>query len=190
MGLLVPSAFLFVVAGVLVYLTILYNGLIALQADIDKAWANIDVLLKQRFDEISRVVEVCKGYMEYERETLLAITRARSAYQQAVTINQKAAASGPLTSSVQGLFATAENYPSLKANDTFLHLQKRITELEEQIADRREFYNDAVNTFNIRVQEMPDRTIARFMRLAPRPMFKVKESERAPAPVALGGVEP
>jgi len=183
MGMVVSFAFLFVVAGMLIYLGMLYNGLIALQSDIDKAWANIDVLLKQRYDEISRVVEVCKGYMQYERETLLAITHARSTYARAVTVNQKAEASGPLNSSVQQLFATAENYPQLKANDTFLHLQKRITELEEQIADRREFYNDAVNTYNIRMRQMPDAYVARRMRLTPRSMFKVKESERAPVPV-------
>ncbi len=102
---------------------------------------------------------------------------------KAVTINQKADASGPLASSARQLFATAENYPELKANDTFLQLQKRITELEEQIADRREVYNDSVNTFNIRMREMPDSFVARLMRLNPRQMFKVNETERAPARV-------
>ena len=178
-----PAAFVFVLAGVVSYLAMLYNGLIALQADIDKAWANIDVLLKQRYDEISKVVEVCKGYMQYEKSALEAIARARSTYAKAVTVNQKADASGPLASSARQLFATAENYPQLKANDTFLQLQKRITELEEQIADRREFYNDAVNTFNIRMREMPDPFVARLMRLNPRQMFKAKETERAPARV-------
>jgi len=177
------AALVFVVAGILAYLVMLYNGLIALQADIDKAWANIDVLLKQRYDEISKVVEVCKGYMQYERSALEAIVQARSTYAKAVTINQKADASGPLASSARQLFATAENYPELKANDTFLQLQKRITELEEQIADRREFYNDSVNTFNIRMREMPDAFVARPMRLNPRQMFKVNETERAPARV-------
>ena len=176
-------ALAFVVAGVVAYLVMLYNGLIALQADIDKAWANIDVLLKQRYDEISKVVEVCKGYMQYERSTLESIAEARSAYAKAVTVNQKADASGPLASSARQLFATAENYPALKANETFLHLQKRITELEEQIADRREFYNDSVNTFNIRMRKMPDAFVARRIRLKPRQMFKVKEAERAPARV-------
>jgi LemA protein len=177
------ATLVFVVVGALAYLAMLYNGLIALQADIDKAWANIDVLLKQRYDEISKVVEVCKGYMQYERSTLLSIAEARSTYAIAVTVNQKADASGPLVSSARQLFATAENYPELRANDTFLHLQKRITELEEQIADRREFYNDAVNTFNIRMREMPDAFVAKLMRLKSRQMFKVNETERAPARV-------
>ena len=98
---------------------------------------------------------------------------------KAVTINQKADASGPLASSARQLFATAENYPALKANDTFLQLQKRITELEEQIADRREFYNDSVNTFNIRIQQVPDTFVAAFMRLTPRTMLKVDEADKA-----------
>ena len=180
---ILSAALAFVVAGIAAYLAMLYNGLIALQADIDKAWANIDVLLKQRYDEISKVVEVCKGYMQYERSTLQSIAEARYAYAKAVTVNQKADASGPLASSARQLFATAENYPELRANDTFLHLQKRITELEEQIADRREFYNDAVNTFNIRMREMPDAFVAKLMSLQPRQMFKVKETERAPSRV-------
>jgi LemA protein len=183
MGVILSSVFLFVVAGGLIYLSTLYNGLIALRSDIDKAWANIDVLLKQRYDEIAKVVEVCKGYMQYERSTLEAIAQARSTYAKAVTVNQKADASGPLASSARQLFATAEKSPELKANDTFLQLQKRITELEEQIADRREFYNDSVNTFNIRMREMPDAFVARLMRLKSRQMFKVKETERAPARV-------
>ena len=180
---ILSAALAFVVAGVMAYLAMLYNGLIALQADIDKAWANIDVLLKQRYDEISKVVEVCKGYMQYERSTLELIAKARSMYSRAVTVNQKADASGPLASSARQLFATAENYPELKANDTFLHLQKRITELEEQIADRREFYNDAVNTFNIRMREMPDASVARLMHLKQCQMFQVKETEQAHARV-------
>ena len=178
-----PAALLFVLTGGVAYLAMLYNGLIGLQADIDKAWANIDVLLKQRYDEISKLVEVCKGYMQYERSALESITQARSTYAKAATVNQKADASGPLASSARQLFATAENYPQLKANDTFLQLQKRITELEEQIADRREFYNDAVNTFNIRMREMPDAFVAKRVRVQPRQMFKVKETERAPARV-------
>jgi LemA protein len=182
-GVIASSVLLFVVAGVLIYLSTLYNGLIALRSDIDKAWANIDVLLKQRYDEIPRVVEVCKGYMQHERDTLRFLAEARSAYAQAVTVPQKAEASGPLTTSVRQLFAAVENYPELKANATFLQVQKLITELEDQIADRREFYNDAVNTFNIRTQEMPDAFVASLMRLKPRQMFMVKDAERAPARV-------
>ncbi len=176
---------LFVVVGVLIYVATIYNGLIALRNDMDKAWANIDVLLKQRHDEVPRLVDVCKGYMQYERETLQTLTDARAKYALATTVDQKTLASGGLSASVQKLFAVAENYPDLKANISFLELQKRISELESQIADRREFYNDSINLFNTRIQEMPDSLLASAMGLKPRAMFLVSASEKAPVNVAL-----
>src|SRR5579859_738511 len=142
---------LFVVGGAVAYVVTLYNGLVAVKNNVDKAWANIDVLLKQRHDELPGLIEVCKGYMKYEGETLQRVTQARNAYSQAATLGR--------------LIATAENYPDLKANSNFMHLQSRITELESEIADRREFYNDSVNTFNIRIQQIPDTFVARFMNL-------------------------
>ena len=155
------------------------EGLIALKNDIAKAWANIDILLKQRHDELSKLLDVCKGYMDFERDTLQKITQARSMYQQAVSIDQKAQADQSMTSALRGFFAVAENYPQLKANDNFMRQQGRITELESQIADRREFYNDSVNTFNIRIQQMPDTFVASFMNLTPRLMFKVEDADKA-----------
>src|SRR4249919_3068316 len=147
MNLLILLFFGFVMVGALWYFVTMYNGLIALKNDIDKAWANIDILLKQRHDELSKLLDVCKGYMDYERDTLQKITQARSLYQQAISVDQKAQADQSMTSALRGFFAVAENYPQLKANDNFMSLQGRITELESQIADRREFYNDSVNTF-------------------------------------------
>ena len=185
MGLIPLLILVFVVVGLLFYLATIYNGLVALRNDIDKAWANIDVLLKQRHDEVPRLVDVCKGYMQYERETLQSLTEARAKYALATTVDQKAQASGSLSNSVQKLFAVAENYPDLKANVSFLELQKRITELESQIADRREFYNDAINLFNIRIQEMPDTLLAGVMGLKPRAMFQVSTAEMAPVNIAL-----
>src|SRR5438445_10707985 len=155
---------LFVVAGSVAYLVTLYNGLVAIKNDIDKAWANIDVLLKQRHDELSKLLEVTKGYAEFERDTLTKITQARSQYSQAVTFDQKALADQSMTSALRGFFAVAENYPDLKANSNFMQLEQRITQLENQIADRREFYNDSVNTFNIRIQQVPDTFVAGFMK--------------------------
>ena len=181
--------FMFAIFGVVGYVVMIYNGLIALKNDIDKAWANIDVMLKQRHDELPKLLDVCKGYMNYERDTLLKITQARSMYQQAVTVDQKAHADQSMTSALRGFFAVAENYPELKANNNFLQLQKRITELENQIADRREFYNDSVNTFNIRIQEMPDTFVAAFMNLKPRAMFKVEEADKADVPVSFAATK-
>jgi LemA protein len=179
---------LFVVAGVGMYLLTLYNGLIAVKNNVDKAWANIDVLLKQRHDELPNLVEVCKGYMKYEGDTFQRITQARSAYSQATTVDQKVEASAGLSSAVGRLIATAENYPELKANNDFMQLQTRISQLESQIADRREFYNDSVNTFNTRIQEMPDAIIANNMGLKPRAMFQVAEADKAPVQVSFSDV--
>jgi len=176
---------LFVIAGLLAYCTILYNGLVALRNEIDRAWANIDVLLKQRHDELPRLVEVCKGYMQYERETLLRVTQARAMFAAAATVDQKAQASGTLSASLQQLFASAENYPALKANETFLQLQKRISELENEIADRREFYNDAINHFNTRIRQMPDALVANAMHMQPRVMFDAAPAEKAAVPVTI-----
>jgi LemA protein len=186
MNYIVLLALGFMAVGLLSYTVMIYNGLVALKNDIDKAWANIDIMLKQRHDELPKLVEVCKGYMNYERDTLQKIVQARAMYQQAVTVDQKAQADRSANAAIRGLFAVAENYPDLKANDHFLQLQKRITELENQIADRREFYNDSVNTFNIRIQEFPDTLVAAFMQLTPKPMFKVEESDRVDLSMAFG----
>src|SRR5438105_6455236 len=160
--------FMFTIFGVVGYVVMIYNGLIALNNDIDKAWANIDVMLKQRHDELPKLLDVVKGYMNYERDTLLKITQARSMYQQAVTMDQKAQADQSMTTALRGFFAVAENYPDLKANANFMALEQRISQLENQIADRREFYNDCANTFNIRIQQVPDTFVANFMQLTPR----------------------
>jgi LemA protein len=123
--------------------------------------------------------------MQYERETLQQLIEARAQYSTALTINQKTQASGNLSASVQRLFATAENYPDLKANATFLELQKRISELENQIADRREFYNDAIALFNTRIGQMPDTLVARALGMRPRAMFQVSVMDRVPVRVAV-----
>src|SRR5712691_1149463 len=177
MNTVILLAFLFVIVGFFVYLITLYNGLVALKNDIDKSWANIDVLLKQRHDELSKLLDVTKGYMEFERDTLTKITQARSQFSQAVQ---------SMTSALRGFFAVAENYPDLKANSNFQQLERRITELENQIADRREFYNDSVNTFNIRIQQVPDTFVAAFMQLTPRTMLKVEEADKADVAMTFG----
>jgi LemA protein len=106
-----------------------------------------------------------------------------------VSVNQKAEADQSMTSALRGFFAVAENYPQLRANDNFTRLQGRITDLESQIADRREFYNDSVNTFNIRIQQMPDTFVASFMNLKPQPMFKVEEADKADVPMSFSAAK-
>src|SRR5579885_1596015 len=146
--------------AVVVYLITIYNSLVRLRNDIDKAWANIDVLLKQRHDELPKLIETCKGYMQYEQKTLQMIVEARTAFMQASSVAQKAQADNLISGALKSLFAVAESYPELKANNNFMQLQKRISELEERIADRREFFNDDVNTYNIRIQQLPDVFVA------------------------------
>jgi LemA protein len=179
---------LFVVGGAITYFVTLYNGLIAVKNNMDKSWANIDVLLKQRHDELPNLLEVCKGYMKYESDTLLRVTQARNAYAQAATVDQKVEASTNMTAALGRLIATAESYPDLKANANFMQLQGRITELESEIADRREFYNDSVNTLNIRIQQMPDAILAGSMNLSPRQMFQVAEADKAPVAISFADV--
>jgi LemA protein len=171
-------AFFLFALGVLVYVVILYNELVRLRNDNDRAFANIDVLLKQRHDEIPNLVETVKGYMQHEQQTLLAVTQARAASMNAASIGQKAQADLMMTGALRGLFAVAENYPQLKANENFLKLQMRISELEDRIADRREFFNDDVNTYNTRIGQIPEVFVASFMNLKPRAMFQASDQDR------------
>jgi LemA protein len=185
MNILAGLAVMLVVVGLAIYAIIIYNELVRLQNDNARAWANIDVLLKQRHEEIPNLVETVKGYMQHEQQTLLAVTEARAASLSAGTIGQKAQADLLITGALRGLFAVAENYPDLKANQNFLKLQNRISELEERIADRREFFNDDVNTYNTRIKQIPDLFLANIMNLKPRDMFKVSEQERQAIQVKL-----
>jgi LemA protein len=177
-GIVTEAAFLLLIVGVAIYVVILYNELVRLRNDNDRAWANIDVLLKQRHDEIPNLVETVKGYMQHEQQTLVAVTQARAASRNAASVRQKAQADLMMTGALRGLFAVAENYPQLRANENFLKLQNRISELEERIADRREFFNDDVNTYNTRIGQIPEVFVASFMNLKPRDMFKVSDEDR------------
>src|ERR1700733_8041572 len=180
-------AFFLFLAGAFLYAVILYNELVRLRNENDRAWANVDVLLKQRHDEIPNLVETVKGYMQHEQQTLLAVTQARAASMNAASIGQKASADLQMTGALRGLFAVAENYPQLKANENFLKLQTRISDLEERIADRREFFNDDVNTYNTRIGQIPEVFVASFMSLKPRLMFKVSEEDRKLVEVSFQG---
>ena len=171
--------------GLVVYLITIYNSLVRLHNDIEKAWANIDVLLKQRHDELPKLIDTCKGYMQYEQKTLQLITEARTAFMRANTVGEKAQADNLISGALKSLFAVAENYPELKANNNFMQLQNRISELEEKVADRREFFNDDVNTYNIRIQQLPDVFIAHMMSLQHKDMFKVSEEDRRDVEVKL-----
>ena len=156
----------------------IYNGLVRLRNNIDKSWSNIGVLLKQRSDELPKLIASVKGYMMHEKTLLENITKARTSLMNAKTMGEKAKADNMITSSLKSLFAVAENYPNLKANENFIQLQTRISGLENEIADRREFYNDSVNTYNIKIESFPDMVIANRMKLKKREMFKVSEEDQ------------
>jgi LemA protein len=136
------------------------------------------VLLKQRHDELPKLVKVCEAYMQHERAVFDKLSEARGALAQARTVGQRASAENQITAALGGFFAVAENYPDLKANASFTALQGRISELENQIADRREFYNDTVTIFNTRIQQIPDSWVAGGMNLQPAELFKIEERDR------------
>ncbi|MBI5427442.1 MAG: LemA family protein [Nitrospinae bacterium] len=174
----VLGVLLFGSAAVIGYLITIYNGLIALKENIKKAWANIDVILKQRHDELPKLVSVCESYAEFEKGILERAMKARERYFSADTVAKKAEASAEVSGAIKSIFALAENYPQLKANENFMQLQTRISHLEESLADRREFYNDSVNNYNIRIQQLPDAIVANFMSLKLETMFSVAEEDR------------
>ena len=167
---------------VLVFYTIfIYNGLVSLKHNVSKAWSNIDVLLKQRHDELPKLVDVCKQYMGYEKETLEKIVTARSAVMNARAAGDVSAlgqAETDLRTGLGNLFALAENYPELKANDSFQKLQSRISQLENSIADRREVYNESVNLNNIRIEQFPDVIIARMFAFKAFDLLEFSEEEK------------
>ena len=167
--------------AVTVYLVGIYNGLVGLRENVKVAWANIDVLLKQRHDELPKLVETCKRYMQFEQETLQKVMRARASVSQASSTGNVAAvgaAEQQLRAGVGRLFAVAENYPQLKTDETFKQLQGRITALEESIADRRELYNDQVNLNNIRVRVFPDVVIAQKFGFLPAQLLEFTSEEK------------
>ena len=171
---------LIILALVIIYCIITYNSLVSIKNNVAKAWANIDVLLKQRNDELPKLIDTCKAYMAHEAQTLEKVISARMGVDAACQTQDVAGlgkAESVLSKSIGGLYAVAENYPDLKADQTFINLQQRITGLENQIADRREFYNDSVNNNNVRIQQFPDLIIAKLFNFEPKDMLRFASAE-------------
>jgi len=155
-----------IVVVVALYAVLIYNNLVRLKHNVAKSWSNIDVSLKQRHEELPKLVDVCKRYMGYEQETLQRVVQARGAVFDACgrgDLKGLGTAETELRAGLGQLFALAESYPDLKANESFRHLSQRVSQLEETIADRRELYNDSVNLNNVRLEQLPDVLIARPM---------------------------
>jgi LemA protein len=187
MGLAVGIVFVFLVAivAVVAYVAMIYNALVQVKNNVDQAWANIDVLLKQRSDELGKLIDSVKAYLGYERDLLTRLTALRSQAAQGGTGEARLAAEREIGTHLGRLFAVAESYPELKSSTNFLALQQRITGLEEQIAHRREFYNDAVNINNVRMEQFPGRLFAPLAGLQRRALFEASAEERAD--VDVGG---
>lgn len=174
--------FLFATVAVIIiisfYAVTIYNSLVNIKNQVSKAWANIDVVLKQRFDEIPQLIEVINQYVQHEKNIITQLTNARTLYGKANSPNEKIKASSELSLALQGIMSIGENYPELKSNTNFMQLQTRISELEEMLTHRREFYNEAVNIFNTRIEQLPDVFVARMLNYTPKVYFEVASSEK------------
>jgi LemA protein len=175
-----------IVTVVLIYGISLYNNLVQVKNAVDKAWANIDVLLKQRHDELPKLIEVCKQYKQFEQSTLQKVIEARSqvhAASECQDIGAVSQAEGALRAGLGQIYAVAEAYPELKANENFMQLQNRISSLENGIADRREFYNDAVNINNVQTEVFPGKILAKMYGFNVRPLLEFPSIEKSDADI-------
>ena len=177
-GWIVLGVLVLIIALVVLYTIVIYNGFIAMKNSIERDWSNIDVMLKQRYDELPKLIKVCEGYMQHEQQTLEAVVKARSAVSSAGNDNQKLAAQNALSETLKSLFMVVERYPDLKADKGFRQLSNRITELEDQIADRRELVNSAVTIYNTRLEQFPDVIVARLFNFSSRQLWKIDAAHR------------
>jgi len=159
-----------------------YNRLVRLRNQLENAWAQIDVQLKRRYDLIPNIVETVKGYAKHERETLEKVIQARNIAMGAKTVGEKAEAENMLAGTLKTLFAVAEAYPDLKANQNFLALQEELTSTENKISFSRQFYNDSAMSFNTQIEVFPTNLIANMFGFTRREFFEVKEGAVREAP--------
>lgn len=163
---------------ILLIIVSIYNSLIRLRNKVENGWAQIEVQLKRRHDLIPNLVETVKGYAKHEKELFENVTKARSAVMSAGSVQGKAEASNVLTSTLKSLFAVAENYPELKANENFLKLQEDLTKTEDKISYARQFYNDITMQYNIKIQTVPSNIIANMFNFGKKELFETPETER------------
>jgi LemA protein len=166
------------VAIIVLYFIIAYNRFVVLKNRIDNAWSQIDVQLKRRFDLIPNLIETVKGYAKHEKKVFTEVTAARTAMMNASTLPEKAKANSQLTSTLKSLFAVAEDYPKLQANQNFMMLQEELSGTESKIAYARQAYNDSVLSYNNRVQMFPGSIIAGMFSFKQKDFFKTEEAEK------------
>ncbi len=167
-----------IVAALVVWAIAIYNGLIRLKNRVDEAWSDIDVQLKRRYDLIPNLVSTVKGYAAHEKEVFEKVTEARTRAMGAQSAHDKAAAENMLSQTLKSLFAVAENYPDLKANQNFLELQRELTDTEDKIQASRRFYNGNVRDFNTKIQVFPNNIFAGMLGFSDREFFEAAEEEK------------
>jgi len=168
----------------ILYIIFTYNRFVVLRTRIDNAWSQIDVQMRRRFDLIPNLVETVKGYAGHERETLENVTKARAAMGEAKTVQEQAQAQNMITSALKTLFAVAEQYPNLKANENFMMLQEELAGTENKIAYARQFYNDTVMSYNAMIQMFPASIVAGMGGFTKREFFEIEEpAARVPVQV-------
>jgi LemA protein len=175
-----------VVVVLVLYVIVTFNGLVRLRNRIENAWAQVDVQLRRRYDLIPNLVETVKGYAKHERETLSAVTEARSTAIRASGVGEQATAENMITGALKSLFAVAEAYPDLKADTNFLSLQEELSATEGRIAYARQFYNDSVLRLNTRVESFPSNIVANAFGFEPREYFEADDTSRGPVGVDFG----
>ncbi len=166
------------VALVLMYFWSLYNALVTLKTQIEEAWSQIDIQLKRRADLIPNLVSTVKGYAKHEKTVFSDVTKARSALMGAKSLHDKAEASDMLTGALGKLFAVAEAYPQLKANENFTQLQKELSDTEDKVAYSRQYYNSVVNDYNIRIRMFPNTLFNEMLGFHEKEFFAAGEEER------------
>ncbi len=168
--------------GIALYVAWQYNRLIVLKNRVKNAWANIDTLLQRRSDLIPNLVNTVKGYASHEKDLLVKLTQARSAVMNSKTIKEKAKASNMLSNTLKSLFAVAENYPNLKANENFMQLQEQLVTTEDKIAYARQYYNEAVMQYNNAIQIFPTNILASMFNFKQKDSFEVTDEKVREAP--------
>jgi len=171
------------VVGIIVYFVTIRNGLLGLRDESGKEWTNLDLLLKQRADELPKLAGICRGYMPADQKTVQLVAAARTAFLRAATVEEKAQADGLISDALKTLYAVAEKYPDLKADASFRQVRGRISALDEKIAAQRRRFDAGVNAFNARLGQIPANLVAVFLRLQPRALFHAAESRRENAQI-------
>ena len=169
---------LIIIALLAVLAVMSYNGFVKTRNQIEEAFSTMDVYMKKRFDLIPNLVETVKGYASHEKGTFESVTKARTAIQEASTVEDRMEAENMLTGTLRTLFAVAEAYPELKANENFMDLQGQLQTVEVDIANSRKYYNATVKEYNTKTEMFPSNIIANIFGFKRKPMFEVEEAER------------